>query len=30
VRVGDRIVALGGHNLHEGERVRAAHDLDLK
>lgn len=24
VRVGDRVVALGGHSLHDGERVRAA------
>ncbi|MEP6966825.1 MAG: efflux RND transporter periplasmic adaptor subunit [Pseudomonadota bacterium] len=26
VRIGDHLVALGGHNLHEGERVRAAPD----
>jgi multidrug efflux pump subunit AcrA (membrane-fusion protein) len=26
VRVGDRVVALGGHSLHEGERVRVASD----
>lgn len=25
VGVGDRVVALGGHGLHDGERVRAAH-----
>ena len=25
LRAGDRIVALGGHGLHDGERVRAAH-----
>lgn len=30
VQIGDRVVALGGHNLHEGERVRAAHDPLLK
>jgi hypothetical protein len=26
VHVGDRVVALGGHALHEGERVRTAPD----
>jgi multidrug efflux pump subunit AcrA (membrane-fusion protein) len=26
VHIGDRVVALGGHDLHEGERVRAAQD----
>ena len=30
VRIGDRVVALGGHDLHEGERVRAAQDSVLK
>jgi RND family efflux transporter MFP subunit len=30
VRLGDHVVALGGHNLHEGERVRAIQSPILK
>ena len=30
VRIGEQVVALGGHSLHEGERVRAAQDAVLK
>ena len=30
VRVGDRIVALGGHTLHDGERVRPVREPVLK